>query len=193
MKGQVAAEVAAALELARGGWRPESGDLLLAIVADEETGGELGAEWLCAEHPDAVRSDYVVNEGGGAAFELDGRRNYPLCVGEKGIFRFKLRARGVAGHASVPKLGENALLKLAPLLQRIGEQPPPEAIEEGLEFLSVVTGETLRGPEGVERGLAQLRGSSPAIADFLAEPMLGVSLNPTRVWASEKANVVPSV
>src|SRR5262245_15719833 len=64
MKGQVAAEVAAALELARGGWRPESGDLLLAIVADEETGGELGAEWLCAEHPDAVRSDYGVHEGG---------------------------------------------------------------------------------------------------------------------------------
>ena len=58
------------------------------ITADEEMGAALGAQWLCAEHPDAVRSDLVVNEGGGAAFELDGRRFYTLCVGEKGVNRF---------------------------------------------------------------------------------------------------------
>ena len=63
-----------------------------------------------------MRGDLVVNEGGGAAFELDGRRFYTLCVGEKGVNRFLLRARGIAGHASVPALGDNALLKLAPAL-----------------------------------------------------------------------------
>src|SRR3954449_4183762 len=36
MKGQVAAEVAAALELADSGWRPASGSLKLVITADEE-------------------------------------------------------------------------------------------------------------------------------------------------------------
>jgi acetylornithine deacetylase/succinyl-diaminopimelate desuccinylase-like protein len=192
MKGQVAAEVAAGLELARSGWRPASGDLLLVIVADEETGGDLGARWLCEQHPDAVRSDFVLNEGGGDAFEFGDRRLYPLCVGEKGIFRFKLRARGVAGHASVPKLGENALVKLAPLIQRLAAQPPLEPTEEGLEFLGAVLGEPVLSADGIDRGLQALRAGQPLIADFLAEPMLGVTFNPTRAWASEKANVVPS-
>ena len=193
MKGQVAAEVAGALALAQSGWRPASGDLLLAIVADEETGGELGARWLCEEHPEAVRSDFVVNEGGGAAFEFGDRRLYPLCIGEKGIFRFKLRARGVAGHASLPRIGENALVKLAPLLERIAEQPPLEPTEEGLEFLGAVLGEPVSGADGIDPALESLRATQPLIADFLAEPMLGVTFNPTRAWGSAKANVVPSM
>src|SRR5437763_8611870 len=53
MKSQTAAEVAAAVALARTGWRPARGDLLIIAVADEETGGELGAEWICREHPEA--------------------------------------------------------------------------------------------------------------------------------------------
>ena len=97
MKGQVAAEVAAAATLARDGWRPERGALKVVITADEETGGGKGARWLCEEHPEAVRSDLVVNEGGGKSFELGGRRFYALAVGEKGVARFHLRARGRRG------------------------------------------------------------------------------------------------
>src|SRR5437660_7288632 len=42
MKSQVAAEVAAAASLARSGWRPSRGELLIVTVVDEETGGALG-------------------------------------------------------------------------------------------------------------------------------------------------------
>ena len=59
MKGQVASEVAACLELGRSGWRP-AGELLLVLTADEEAGGGLGAQWLCETHPNRVRSDFVV-------------------------------------------------------------------------------------------------------------------------------------
>ena len=65
MKSQVAAEVAAAVALARSGWRPARGDLLVVAVVDEETGGELGAEWLTKTHPEKVRCELLVNEGGG--------------------------------------------------------------------------------------------------------------------------------
>src|ERR687889_2680043 len=51
MKSQTAAEVAAALSLARAGWRPARGDLLVVVVVDEEVGGELGAMWICEHHP----------------------------------------------------------------------------------------------------------------------------------------------
>src|SRR3954469_22439156 len=90
MKSQVAAELAAALVLCEEGWRPESGDLLLVFVADEEAGSLQGARWLCETHPDKVRCDFSVNEGGGEVFEFGGRRFYSVCVAEKGVFRFKL-------------------------------------------------------------------------------------------------------
>jgi acetylornithine deacetylase/succinyl-diaminopimelate desuccinylase-like protein len=192
MKGQVAAEVTGAAELARGGWRPEAGELLLVLTADEETGGELGAKWLCEQHPDKVRADIVVNEGAGTVFEYGDRRLYTLCVGEKGIFRFKLRARGEAGHASLPRIGDNALIKLAPYVAKLRDQPPLEATPEGLEFLAALLGDAV--PEhDLDRAVERIRATEPLVADYLAEPMLGVTLTPTRASASEKANVVPSL
>jgi len=129
MKSQVAAEVAAAVGLAREGWRPVRGELLVVAVVDEETGGELGARWLCQTHPEKVRCDMLLNEGGGPHVELDGRRCYPVCCAEKGVFRFTVATAGVAGHASMPWLGENALLKLAPVLERFAaHRPEPSGV-----------------------------------------------------------------
>jgi acetylornithine deacetylase/succinyl-diaminopimelate desuccinylase-like protein len=194
MKGQVASEAAAAIALGRAGWRPAHGELLIAAVADEETGGYLGARWLCAEHPDKLAPDYVLNEGGGIAFELEGNRYYPLCAGEKGVMRFKLRTRGRAGHASVPGLGDNALLKLAPLISTLTDQPPLEANPEGVAFLGTLDGSDLdgAGPEELQAALGRLAGRSPELAAFLAEPMLRVTMTPTLVSASDKANVIPA-
>jgi acetylornithine deacetylase/succinyl-diaminopimelate desuccinylase-like protein len=193
MKAQVAAEVAAVASLARAGWRPARGELLVAAVADEETGGSLGARWLCAECPEKLAPDYVVNEGGGTAFELDGTRFYPLCAAEKGVVRFKLRTRGRAGHAAVPDLGDNALLKLAPLISRLAEQPPLEPTPEGVAFLGALAGEDLdaAGLEELAGALDRLRERSPSLATYLAEPMLRVTMTPTRTAASPKANVIP--
>lgn len=194
MKGQVAAEVAAAVELAGGGWRPARGELKLVLTADEEMGGGAGARWLCREHPEAVRADLVLNEGGGAAFELDGRRFYTLCVGEKGVCRMRLRAFGKAGHGSVPALGDNALLKLAAGLARMAEQPPLEPTPEGVEFLSVLLDGDLSeaGTEELEAAVERLRARSPELVAYLAEPMLRVTLAPTTAHAGSKNNVIPS-
>jgi acetylornithine deacetylase/succinyl-diaminopimelate desuccinylase-like protein len=191
MKGQVAAEVAACLELARSGWRPV-GELLLVLTADEEAGGSLGAQWLCEQQRDKVRSDFVVNEGGGGLLEIGGRRLYTLSVGEKGIFRIRLRATGRAGHASLPRIGDNALLKLARYLAELSEQPPPQPTDVGEAFLGAIFGETFPGEDGMRAGLERLRAEAPLIADFLIEPMLSVTLTPTKAQAGKKANVIPS-
>src|ERR671929_899191 len=116
MKSQTAAEVVAAISLAREGWRPARGDLLVVVVVDEERGGGEGAIWLTQTHPELVRCDFLLNEGGGSVMPYGGQRLYGICVAEKGVFRFKLTTDGVAGHASNPNSGDNALLKLAPLL-----------------------------------------------------------------------------
>ena len=64
MKSQVAASAVAIASLAREGFRP-AGDLVFVAAADEEVGKDFGLEWLCEEHPDAVRVDFAINEGGG--------------------------------------------------------------------------------------------------------------------------------
>ena len=192
MKGQVASEVAAAVALGGSGWRPRSGELKLVITADEEVGGGLGAHWLCEQHSDKVRSDFVVNEGGGELVEFGGRRLYLLSVGEKGIFRMKLLTHGEAGHASLPRIGDNALLKLADHLAALSEQPPPEPTEVGEALLEVLLGEPYPGEEGIRAGLERVRSEQPLLADYLVEPMLSVTLTPTKAEGGKKANVIPS-
>ncbi len=188
MKSQVAAEVAAAVGLARQGWRPARGELLVVAVVDEETGGELGAKWLCETHPEKVRCDMLLNEGGGPFFALDGQRYYGVCCAEKGVFRFTVTTTGAAGHASMPKLGENALLKMAPVLERFAaRQPTLRPTAEPLAFLRGV-GEDERDPAG---SLERLSERDPRLLQML-EPMFGVTFAPTRISASEKINVIPS-
>jgi acetylornithine deacetylase/succinyl-diaminopimelate desuccinylase-like protein len=191
MKSQVAAEVAAAAALARAGWRPAHGELLIVAVVDEETGGELGAKWLCENHPEKVRCDMLVNEGAGAAFECGGppaRRRYGVCCAEKGVFRFTVTTSGAAGHASMPKLGENALLKMAPVLERFANrQPSLDPTAEPLAFLRGV-GEDEHDPPAALRRLSE---QDPRLLTML-EPMFGVTFAPTKISASEKINVIPS-
>jgi acetylornithine deacetylase/succinyl-diaminopimelate desuccinylase-like protein len=189
MKSQTAAEVTAAVALARSGWRPAHGDLLVVAVADEETGGGEGAMWLTEHHPDAVRCDLLLNEGAGTVFPFGDERVYGVCVAEKGVFRFTVTTEGVAGHASTPKMGVNALLKMVPLLQAMGERQPPYDVTDTPRALLAELGLPLDGdPAGV---LDALRERDPILA-VLVEPMLGVTLAPTRISASEKINVIPS-
>jgi acetylornithine deacetylase/succinyl-diaminopimelate desuccinylase-like protein len=191
MKSQTAAEIAAAAGLARSGWRPAKGELLIVVVVDEETGGELGAQWITKEHPEKVRCDLLVNEGGGAVFEYGDpptQRHYGVCCAEKGVFRFTVTTDGVAGHASMPKIGENALLKMAPVLERLAaRQPAYELTAEPEAFLAAL-GEDPGDPAGAVANL----GAADERLVTMFEPMLGVTFTPTRISASEKINVIPS-
>lgn len=188
MKSQVAAEVAAVVGLARSGWRPSRGELLVVAVVDEETGGELGAKWLTENHPEKVCCDMLLNEGGGSVFELDGRRLYGVCCAEKGVFRFTVTTDGTAGHASLPGLAENALLKLAPVLERFAtRRPSPAPTAEALQLLRAV-GEDDGDPQGA---LARIAAREPRLA-ALIEPMLSVTFAPTMISASQKLNVIPA-
>jgi acetylornithine deacetylase/succinyl-diaminopimelate desuccinylase-like protein len=187
MKSQTAAEVVAACSLARGGWRPARGDLVVISVADEEEGGT-GAEIVCAERPDLVRCDLLLNEGAGVSFPFEGGRVYDVSVGEKGVFRFTLSTDGVAGHASVPALADNALLKLAPLLEAIATRTPGWDITAGPRALLGELGLDDDGDPAA--ALERLRGRAPELAP-LVESMLRVTLAPTMVDASTAMNVIP--
>jgi acetylornithine deacetylase/succinyl-diaminopimelate desuccinylase-like protein len=158
------------------------------FVSDEETGGDVGAHWLTDTHPDRVRCDMLLNEGGGEVFEFGGARRYGVCCAEKGIFRFKLTARGAAGHASLPKTGDNALLKLGPALQLIARAEPSFELTEAPAAL-------LRGlgldPDDPADALKRIAATEPGLLTVV-EPMLTVTLAPTMAHASDKINVIPA-
>jgi acetylornithine deacetylase/succinyl-diaminopimelate desuccinylase-like protein len=121
-------------------------------------------------------------------FEWNGDRRYGVCCAEKGIFRFKLIARGVAGHASLPRTGENALLKLAPALQQIADAKPTfELTEAPAAFLAGIGAD----PDDPAQALERIAAVDPKLLTIV-EPMLGVTLAPTMAHASDKINVIPS-
>lgn len=189
MKSQVAAEVVAAAHLARSSWRPERGALKVFCVADEETGGRLGAQWLTQQRPDLARCDYLLNEGAGTVMPYGDRRLYGVCCAEKGTFRFRVRATGRAGHASVPALADNALLKLVPVITRLAELDLPIELTEEARALLGVLGEDAGDPAAALRSIA---ATAPAIA-ALTEAACRVTVSPTMISASEKINVIPGV
>jgi acetylornithine deacetylase/succinyl-diaminopimelate desuccinylase-like protein len=179
MKGQVAASAVAIASLARDGFRP-AGDLLFVAAADEEVGEGWGLQWLCEAHPDAVRCDYAVNEGGGDRLELGGRVLYLCSTAEKMTAPFRLRVRGRSGHASMPGIADNALVKAARIVERLGSYAPEPRIEpEVRAFLDAA-------------GVGDLAHAAPLVAD-LVEPLLGLTLAPTMVHASDKRNVIPAL
>jgi acetylornithine deacetylase/succinyl-diaminopimelate desuccinylase-like protein len=189
MKSQTAAEVMAAVSLARDGWRPARGELMVIATVDEETGGTEGAVWLCEEHPDTVRCDYVINEGAGTVMPFDGTPVYGVCVAEKGVFRFTLTTRGAAGHASMPGVGDNALLKMAPLLDRLAQRRPGLDVTDAPQ--SLLSALELDDGGDPAAALERLKERDPKLAGFV-EPMLSVTMAPTVISASEKINVLPA-
>jgi acetylornithine deacetylase/succinyl-diaminopimelate desuccinylase-like protein len=189
MKGQVAASAVAIASLACEGWRP-AGELVFVAAADEEVGDGFGLQWLVEAHPDAVRADYSLNEGAGERLELDGRGFYLCATAEKMSAPFTLRVHGRSGHASMPGIADNALLKAAALVERLGEyRPEPRAEPEVVALLEAVTGRPI---EHAAELLPAAREVDALLAS-LVEPLLGPTFSPTMISASEKRNVIPAV
>jgi acetylornithine deacetylase/succinyl-diaminopimelate desuccinylase-like protein len=186
MKSHVAAATVAFASLAREGVELP-GDLVLVIVADEEVGNGYGMSWLAQEHPDLVRSDFAINEGGGDRCVLGGRPFYLCSVAEKMTAPFRVHLHGRSGHASDPYAADNALLKAGPVLEAIARlEPPRTLIPEVAAFLEVVLGEV----PPLDVALERARSLSPLAAELIA-PLLCATLSPTMIEASRQRNVIP--
>jgi acetylornithine deacetylase/succinyl-diaminopimelate desuccinylase-like protein len=187
MKGQVAASAVAIASLAREGFEPP-GDLIFAACADEEVGVGFGLQWLVQEHPEAVRAEYCINEGGGDRLVLGGRAFWICSTAEKMSSPFTLTVRGRSGHASRPGIADNALVRAAPLVEALGAySEEPELGPEVEAFLRAVCGEVPSAREAVSAA----RAVHPLAGDIV-EPLLGTTLAPTMIEASQKRNVIPN-
>ncbi len=89
-----------------------SGDVLMTIVPDEETGGAYGTQWL-------FNHGYIKGDWGIVA-EPTGMDN--IEVGQKGTMGMNLYATGTTAHGSLtPYVGDNAIDKLVKILPMMYE------------------------------------------------------------------------
>jgi acetylornithine deacetylase/succinyl-diaminopimelate desuccinylase-like protein len=198
MKGGVAMMLAAVLRLVAHGEAPP-GDVVLALTADEEAGGDYGARFLVERHADlfdGVR--YALGEFGGYTTEFAGRRFYLIQVAEKQPCWMKASVRGPAGHGSIPIRGGVAA-KIGDILTHLDRSRLPvhvtpvvrTMIETFAAALEPDQGDTLRLLLDPERTDATLEGLG-SIGRIL-DPLLHNTVNTTIVRAGEKVNVVPAV
>ncbi|MFQ5612454.1 MAG: M20/M25/M40 family metallo-hydrolase [Anaerolineae bacterium] len=197
MKGGLAMMLAALLR-ARAEGRSLPGDVVLAVLSDEETGGALGARFLVEEHPhlfEGVR--YALGEVGGFSLHLGGRRFYPIQVAEKIMSAWQTTLRGPGGHGSQPLRG-GAMARLGRILTRLEEQPLPLHVTPVVRQMIETMAPAVPGP--TRTLLNQLL--DPATADGAIhelgpvggffESMLRNVVNPTIVRGGHKINVIPS-
>lgn len=122
-KGMLAVNLVTMLLLAReiaAGELTLTRDVVFLATPDEETGGAAGMEWLVRNAPRALHAEYAINEGGRVRVAPDGSRTLLLQVAEKSSHIVTITARGVAGHAGVPR-ADNAIVALGRALAAIGE------------------------------------------------------------------------
>jgi acetylornithine deacetylase/succinyl-diaminopimelate desuccinylase-like protein len=196
MKGQGIMELLAFLDIRRKGLTP-CRDIIFLAVADEETGGKYGAEYLLDNHPDDFEADIVLNEGGyGITDIIPDRSVVTISTAEKGVCWVKLIRTGPPGHGSIPH-GQNALEKMIQGINRILGRENPLIISDvmaeyfkqmgaGWDFLKPYLDDNEIGTlirVLRESGLADLPQISAMIRNTVSVTMMA---------AGTKTNVIPS-
>jgi acetylornithine deacetylase/succinyl-diaminopimelate desuccinylase-like protein len=201
MKGGVAMMLAALLRAKAEGLQP-AGDIILAVMADEEAASDYGARFLVEEHPEhfaGVR--YAIGEGGGASQSLQGKRFYSIMVAEKQVCWMKAALRGPGGHGSTPLRG-GAMAALGRLLTTLDTHRLPVHITPVMREMITAMAEATPAP--LDATLMQLLDPSQTDATLDALEAQGVrmarsldallhnTVNATVVHGGYKTNVIPS-
>ncbi len=180
-------------ELARSGWRPK-GTLIYFGVADEEAGGNWGAEWMCEHHWDAIASDFVLTElGGWSTVGSDGVRRVTVNTGEKGIAWRRLHVVGTPAHGSMPFGADNALIKAAEVVRRLAAyRPAPRITDMWTAQVSVMA-----LPDDVKAGLldpARIWSTIETLPPPLARTCHAAThttISPNVAHGGQKTNIIP--
>jgi acetylornithine deacetylase/succinyl-diaminopimelate desuccinylase-like protein len=197
MKGGVAMMLAAFLR-AKGEDLKLPGDVILAIVSDEEAGGDFGSKYLVENHADLFDGiQYAIGEFGGFTFYVGKRRFYPIMIAEKQICWMKATVRGPGGHGSLP-VRDAAMAKLSKLLERLDRHRLPVHVTPVARHMI----KTMASVTGGLTGLILGQLINPALTNPLLntlgergrnfDPLLHNTVSPTILHGSEKVNVIPS-
>jgi acetylornithine deacetylase/succinyl-diaminopimelate desuccinylase-like protein len=174
------------------------GDVILAIVSDEEAGGDFGSKYLVENHADLFDGiRYAIGEFGGFTFYVGKQRFYPVMIAEKQICWMKATVRGPGGHGSLPVHG-GAMAELSKLLQRLDRCRLPVHVTPVARLMI----KTIASASGGLRGLILGQLTNPLLTDRVVDilgergrifdSILHNTISPTILHGSTKINVIPS-
>jgi acetylornithine deacetylase/succinyl-diaminopimelate desuccinylase-like protein len=196
MKGGVAMMLAALLRAEVEGLQMP-GDVVLAIVSDEENLGGFGAKFLVEDHSDWFEGiRYALGEFGGFSLHVGNQKFYPISVAEKQVCWINATVRGPAGHGSMPVRG-GAMAKLAMLLQKLDQKRLPVHITPVARLLFKTMASNLGGLKGFFLGQLVNPALTDIILNLLGErsrvfdPLLHNTVSATVLHSSDKINVIP--
>lgn len=199
MKQMVAMELMVFLLLKRENV-PLKRDVIFMANADEETGGRMGAGWMAQNHPDLIRAEYAINEGGPTSIVIDDKVFFVCSTAEKGSARFTLRGRGQPGHASQPHK-QNAILPLSKAMTQLIETPLPLRVTKSARAqIEAMARHVNDGQRANLLGLLDASTYEQSLANLpLPEPQkrrLNAAMRntavPTILKAGSKINVIPA-
>jgi acetylornithine deacetylase/succinyl-diaminopimelate desuccinylase-like protein len=197
MKSGVAMMISAALRAKDEGVLPSAG-VVLAVLADEEAGGEFGAKFLAQQHPRSLAGvRYALGEVGGVSVPLAGRRMYAIQVTEKRQCHVKATIRGPGGHAARPLRG-GAMARLGQMLRDLDRKRTPIHITPVARLMIEAMADALPAKEGfVLRRLLNPRTSDAALRLMgehgrTIEGTLRNTVSATIVRGGSALNVIPS-
>jgi len=201
MKGMTAVEVMVMKLLKRNSVKLR-GDVVLAATADEEQGGLSGADYLLRNYPEKIFAPYVLNEGGGLAVPTRNGNVFTVQTAEKGILWFKVKAKGVPGHGSMPNVADNAIMRMNKVIEKLGNYrlqvslvPTVKRFLEEMAREDVLLQEPfsrlLANPEFSDQILDELAKTAPQLAEEI-RPRLRMTIAPTIIRGGVKENIIPS-
>jgi len=196
MKSLGILELLAFLEVKRQGLTP-CRDLIFLAVADEETGGAQGAQYLLDKYPDEFQADLVLNEGGfGLTDALANRPLFMLTTAEKGLCQIKLTCTGPPGHGSAPH-ADNALERLVRGLNRVLAQENPVVVTPLIAeyFKQLGTEREFLKPylaDGKTETLVEILTQNGVLEIPQMSAMLRNTISLNRMHSGNKTNVIPS-
>jgi len=174
-------------------------DVIFAATSDEEVADEWGMGWLIDNHPDLVRAEFALNEGGRTRI-LDGKPLY-LAVqsAEKIAHVVRLTAHGPGGHASVP-LEDNAVVRLARAIAAIQSNPLPvrllpttRAFFRELSRVWPVAAEREAMEDVASDNSARIDRAARALRQIpLLDAVLRTTVSPTMLDGGVAPNVIPT-
>jgi len=196
MKGGIAMMLYAMLRAKAERLTP-AGDIVLALVCDEEAGGDHGARFLVEEHAEQFQGvRYAVGEFGGFSSNMGQRRFYPIMVAEKQVCHLRVTFRGKGGHASLTQQ-ENPMSSLGVFLERLRSRKLPVHVTPEARLMFQAIGKHL--PPTARVGISALlnpRLTAVALKLLGAKgrtfaPLFRNAVNPTIVRGGQQINVVP--
>jgi len=197
MKGGVAMMVSALLRAKAENLTPP-GDIVLAIVCDEEQGSEYGAKYLIENHSNLFKGiRYAIGEFGGFTFYIGKKKFYPIMVSEKHVCYIKVIVRGPSGHGALPIHG-GAAAKLGAILNNLDKHSMPVHIPEILKLQLNTMASNLSFPSNLFMRLLKIPIFTNKVLKLFGakgdafDPLLHNTVNVMSIHGGEQIYGIPS-